>query len=660
MPETPQQRLPAAPGQKLGVRFWLWFLVAMLFAFYWSALSQQPVAQLVAYSEFKALVRAGQVTSVTFAGRQLTGAYADGARAKDQPTHFRTLLPDLDDPELLPLLDSHGVTVAAKSTEPVWWLRMLLAMLPWMLLLGLVFYASSKFQERLLKAGPGGGLFGFGQSRAKRFNVTSSIRISFDDVAGVDNAKRDLQEIVEFLRDPQRFRKLGAKIPRGVLLMGPPGTGKTMLAKALAGEAGVPFYSISGSEFVEMFVGVGAARVRDMFDSARKDAPSVIFIDEIDSVGRIRGSGLGGSHDEREQTLNQILVEMDGFDTDTNVIIIAATNRPDILDPALLRPGRFDRRVVLDRPDLRGREEIFNVHVRGKPLAADVELHEIARMTPGFVGADIENTINEAAILAARRNRKSIGMSEIREAIERVIAGPQRKSRILSPDEKETVAYHEAGHAVVAHMLPNCDPVTKVTVIPRGMGLGYTLAMPEDDRYLQHKVKFEDELAYALGGRAAEELIFGDVTTGSANDLERVTKLARDMVTRYGMSEKLGPMVYGQKDELVFLGREIGEQRDYSDSVAQEIDSEVRRIVNGAYQKALDVLTQHRDKLESVAGRLMEAETLDAAEFEALMSNGQPPTPPKLLAPPKPVTRLAEAPDLSGPSLELPPSPAPA
>jgi cell division protease FtsH len=386
-----------------------------------------------------------------------------------------------------------------------------------------------------------------------------------------------------------------------------------------------------------------------------------VFVDEVDAVGRHRGAGLGGSHDEREQTLNQILVEMDGFDTDTNVIVIAATNRPDILDPALLRPGRFDRRVVLDRPDLRGRAAIFGVHVRGKPMSAEVDLTELARNTPGFVGADIENTINEAAILAARRGKKSIGMDEVQEAIERVVAGPQRKSRLLSTVEKEIVAYHEAGHAVTAHMLPNCDPVSKVTIISRGMGLGYTMAMPEEDRYLQHKAKFQDDLSYALGGRAAEELIFGDITTGAANDLERVTKMARDMVTRYGMSDKLGPMVYGQKDELVFLGREIGEQRDYSDSVAEEIDTEVRMIVNDAYNKAKTVLTTHRDKLELVAKRLIEIETIDTKEFESLMSNGQPPTSsePSEQAKQSPKKSKSE-PDLTIPTLDLPPSPAPA
>jgi len=618
MPETPQQRLPAAPGQKLGVRFWLWFLVAMLFAFYWSALSQQPVAQLVAYSEFKALVRAGQVTSVTFAGRQLTGAYADGARAKDQPTHFRTLLPDLDDPELLPLLDSHGVTVAAKSTEPVWWLRMLLAMLPWMLLLGLVFYASSKFQERLLKAGPGGGLFGFGQSRAKRFNVTSSIRISFDDVAGVDNAKRDLQEIVEFLRDPQRFRKLGAKIPRGVLLMGPPGTGKTMLAKALAGEAGVPFYSISGSEFVEMFVGVGAARVRDMFDSARKDAPSVIFIDEIDSVGRIRGSGLGGSHDEREQTLNQILGEMDGFEAHEAVVVLAATNRPDVLDPALLRPGRFDRKVVLDLPGKEARRKILQVHVREVPLADDVDLERVAARTVGFSGADLENLVNEAALQAARGSKERVDMDDFSHARDKIVLGAEREA-LASEDEKQLVATHESGHALAASLLPHADPLDKVTIIPHGLALGATEQMPEEDLHNLRQSYLVDRIGVLLAGRVAERLVFGEVSSGAESDLKQATRLARRMVSQWGMSETLGPAAFPRGEEHIFLGREMAQQRDFSERTAQLIDDEVRALVRDCEQRVMQLIERHRPQLDALTRALLEHETLGADEVAALV-----------------------------------------
>lgn len=482
------------------------------------------------------------------------------------------------------------------------------------LVVGALFY----FLIRQAQSGNSQAL-SFGKSRARMFTGDKPT-VTFEDVAGVEEAKEELQEVVEFLKEPEKFISLGARIPKGVLLVGAPGTGKTLMAKAVSGEAGVPFFSISGSEFVEMFVGVGASRVRDLFDQAKRNSPCIVFVDEIDAVGRHRGAGLGGSHDEREQTLNQILVEMDGFDTDTNVIILAATNRPDILDPALLRPGRFDRRVVLDRPDMNGRRAILEVHVRGKPLAAEVDLITLAKQTPGFVGADIENLVNEAALLAARRNKKAIGMEEFQEAIERVLAGPERRSRLISDEEKKIIAYHEAGHALVMKALPHCDPVHKVSIISRGMALGYTMPLPEDDRYLQHRAKFKDELAGLLGGRAAEELIFEDVTTGAANDLERATRIARKMVTEYGMSEKLGPMTFGQKEELVFLGREIGEQRDYSEAVAQEIDSEVRRLIEEAHNKAKEVLTTYRDKLEAIARHLIEVETIESPELEALFA----------------------------------------
>jgi len=456
----------------------------------------------------------------------------------------------------------------------------------------------------------------FGRSRARMF-TSDRPTVTFQDVAGAEEAKQELVEVVEFLKEPEKFIQLGARIPKGVLLIGSPGTGKTLLAKAVSGEAGVPFFSISGSEFVEMFVGVGASRVRDLFEQAKRHSPCIIFIDEIDAVGRQRGSGLGGGHDEREQTLNQILVEMDGFDTDTNVIVIAATNRPDILDPALMRPGRFDRRVVLDRPDVKGREAILKVHVRGKPLAADVDLSALAKATPGFAGADIENLVNEAAILAARRNRKSISMAEFTESIERVMMGPERKSRLITPKEKAIVAYHEAGHAIVGHLLENCDPIHKVTIIARGLAGGYTLSLPDEDRHYISRAKFLDDLAFALGGRVAEEIVFGDVTTGASSDLQRVTEIARDMVTRYGMSEKMGPMVYGQRHEMVFLGRDLGEQRDYSDAVALEIDKEVQQLVNTAYARARDVLTRNRAILEAIARRLIEVETIEEAEFRS-------------------------------------------
>lgn len=460
----------------------------------------------------------------------------------------------------------------------------------------------------------------FGKSKARMFLGNKTV-VTFSDVAGVDEAKSELQEVVEFLKYPEKFNSLGARIPSGVLLVGPPGTGKTLLARAVAGEAGVPFFSISGSEFVEMFVGVGASRVRDLFDQAKRNSPCIIFVDEIDAVGRQRGAGLGGSHDEREQTLNQILVEMDGFDTNTNVIVVAATNRPDVLDPALLRPGRFDRQVILDRPDMRGRLEILNVHVKGKPLNQEIDLPRVAKQSPGFSGADLANLVNEAAILAARRNLKTIGTPEFTEALERVVAGPERKSRIISDEEKTIIAYHEGGHALVQRILPKCDPVAKVSVISRGMALGYTMGLPSEDRYLQSKTEFEDKIAGMFGGNVAERLMFGDTTTGSSNDIEKATILARRMVTEFGMSDKLGPLAFGKREEMVFLGRDIGEQRNYSDDVARQIDEEVRLIVDTAYERATDVLSTHKDRLMQLAEALVAKETIDSVEFEAMFAD---------------------------------------
>jgi cell division protease FtsH len=490
--------------------------------------------------------------------------------------------------------------------------------LPFLVLGGAFFFIFRQAQ------GSNNAALSFGKSRARMFTGDQPT-VTFNDVAGVEEAKEDLKEVVEFLREPQKFIALGARIPKGVLLVGPPGTGKTLMAKAVSGEAGVPFFSISGSEFVEMFVGVGASRVRDLFDQAKRHSPCIVFVDEIDAVGRQRGAGLGGSHDEREQTLNQMLVEMDGFDTDTNIIIMAATNRPDILDPALLRPGRFDRRVVLDRPDVRGREAILKVHVKGKPLAPDVDLTLLARGTPGFVGADLENLVNEAAILAARRNKRTITQSEFEEAVERVIAGPERKSRLISEEEKRIVAYHEAGHAVVLNSMPEADPVQKISIIARGMAAGMTIAMPSEDRTLMPKKKMIADMIGALGGRAAEELVFDDITSGASNDIERVTQMARTMVTRLGMSSVLGPMVYGQKEELIFLGRGISEQRDYSEAIAEQIDQEVRQLVNDAYDRARQILIEYRTQLDAVALRLIEVETLNRVDFEAIF----PPPKPK-------------------------------
>ncbi len=557
-------------------------------------------------------VQAGKIASISVQGDNIKATYLEGgdivASRKDS------------DDSLIVQLKALGVSEEALQkvniaySEPTDWNAVINVggMLLILVVSGLLFF----FFIRQFQ-GANNQALSFGKSRARMFTGDRPT-ITFNDVAGVDEAKEELKEIVEFLKEPQKFINLGARIPKGVLLVGAPGTGKTLMAKAVAGEAGVPFFSISGSEFVEMFVGVGASRVRDLFDQAKKHSPCIVFIDEIDAVGRHRGAGLGGSHDEREQTLNQILVEMDGFDTDTNVIVVAATNRPDILDPALLRPGRFDRRVVLDRPDIRGREAIFRIHMRGKPISNDVEVKELAQATPGFVGADIENVVNEAAILAARKGFRYVTMANFQEAIERVIAGPERRSRVISEEERKVFAYHEAGHAVIAHVLPKCDPVRKVSIVARGMAGGYTLTLPEEDHYVLQRSKIEEDIAMSLGGRAAEEVAFNEISTGASNDLEQVTKLARAMVTRYGMSAKLGPLVYGHKEELVFLGKEISEQRDYSEAVAQTIDTEVRAIIVRAYERAKSILQEHRDALDRVAGQLLERETLSADEFIAV------------------------------------------
>ncbi len=489
------------------------------------------------------------------------------------------------------------------------WGSLLIGFLPLLLFGALIFFLFRSAR------GANSQAMNFGRSRA-RLLQGSTPTVTFDDVAGVEEAKQELTEVVEFLKSREKFQSLGARIPKGILLIGPPGTGKTLLARAVAGEAGVPFFSISGSEFVEMFVGVGASRVRDLFDQAKRNTPCIIFIDEIDAVGRHRGAGLGGGHDEREQTLNQILVEMDGFDTNTSVIILAATNRPDILDPALLRPGRFDRRVILDRPDINGRTAILKVHSKGKPLADEVDLEVLAKQTAGFSGADLANLVNEAAILAARRGQKTIKMEDLEESIDRVMAGPERKSRRISPKEKEISAYHEAGHALVARLLPNADPVHKVSIVARGMMGGYTRLLPTEDRYLMTRSQFKDMIATLLAGQTAEELIFNEMTTGAQNDIEEATKLARKMVTSYGMSEKLGPRTFGRKEELVFLGREISEQRDYSEKVAQDIDEEVYSIIEKAHEEAKSLLTKNKKRLIHVAEKIIALETLEGEELE--------------------------------------------
>jgi len=623
-------------------------LVVVALAVVLTVVNQTTPNSNVAYSTFLDHVQGGQVTSVLQEGSTLTVTGKDGGK---YPVVIPGLLANqvLDDMSKRAELGKTALpTLEAKQPPDNGWISILITgLLPILIIGGFIFFMMRQAQ------GTNNQALSFGKSRARMFLGNKTV-VTFADVAGVDEAKTELQEVVEFLKYPEKFNSLGARIPRGVLLVGPPGTGKTLMARAVAGEAGVPFFSISGSEFVEMFVGVGASRVRDLFDQAKRNSPCIVFVDEIDAVGRQRGAGLGGSHDEREQTLNQILVEMDGFDTNTNVIVVAATNRPDVLDPALLRPGRFDRQVILDRPDMKGRTAILKVHTKGKPLDKTIEIETVARQSPGFSGADLANLVNEAAILAARRNKKVIGTSEFTEALERIVAGPERKSRIISDAEKAIIAVHEGGHAVVQRILPKCDPVAKVTIISRGMALGYTMALPMEDRYLQSKTEFEDKIAGLLGGNAAERLVFGDTTTGASNDIEKATDLARRMVTEFGMSDKLGPLSFGKRDELVFLGREIGEQRNYSDEVAKQIDEEVRAIIDHAYERAMDVLVTHRDKLNALAEKLVAEETVDSEGFESLFSDLPPKrnsreTPPTVVGPNQPT-----------PGAQPAPSPAPA
>ncbi len=599
------------------VVYLLLFIAIIVLVVY--SVGQRNSAESLTLNQVAGDIKSGLISKIEEDDNSLTITYRDGTIGEATMEQNATLVE-----QLLNLGVSQEQLAYDKIQiiirPPSSWLGLLTALgyiLPFILLAGAFFFIFRQAQ------GSNNAAMSFGKSRARMFTGDHPT-VTFVDVAGVEEAKEELKEVVEFLREPQKFISLGARIPKGVLLVGPPGTGKTLMAKAVSGEAGVPFFSISGSEFVEMFVGVGASRVRDLFDQAKRHSPCIVFVDEIDAVGRQRGAGLGGSHDEREQTLNQMLVEMDGFDTDTNIIIMAATNRPDILDPALLRPGRFDRRVTLDRPDVRGREAILKVHVKGKPLSPDVNLEVIARSTPGFVGADLENLVNEAAILAARRNKKVIMQGEFEEAIERVIAGPERKSRLINKAEKRIIAYHEAGHAVVMNVVPESDPVQKVSIIPRGMAGGYTLSLPTEDRMLMPKKKLIAEMIGLMGGRAAEAVVFDDITSGASNDIERVTKLARTMVTRLGMSEKMGPMVYGQKEELIFLGREISEQRDYSESIAEQIDQEVRKLVADSYQKAVEILKQYRAELDAVAEKLLEVETLSRDEFEKIFPPPEP------------------------------------
>ena len=644
---------------------WLVYVIigVAIIAIMWSYTNGEPALQTISISQLAQEIKDDQVASIEISGdgREISTYYTDPLR---EPTQSNVSgVSSLEE-----VLSSYGVDQAdyadgnptityEQPSQWTNWLSLIGIFLPALLILAFFYFLFRQSQ------GANNQAMSFGKSRARMFTGDHPT-ITFDDVAGANEAKEELEEVVEFLKEPEKFVSFGARIPKGVLLVGSPGTGKTLLAKAVSGEAGVPFFSIAGSEFVEMFVGVGASRVRDLFEQAKRHSPCIIFMDEIDAVGRHRGAGLGGSHDEREQTLNQILVEMDGFDTDTHVIMLAATNRPDILDPALMRPGRFDRRVVIDQPDIKGREAIFKVHARGKPISNDIDFAKLAKSTPGFVGADIENTVNEAALLAARRERSAIGMAEFHEAIERVQLGPERKSRVITPEEREIIAYHEAGHALVSHFLPHASPLRKITIVPRGMGLGLTWYM-EDDKLLPYKSQLQAMIASALGGRVAEEIVFGEITAGAANDLQHVTRIARAMVTQYGMSDKMGTRVYGQKQEMVFLGREISEQRDYSDAIAEDIDTEVRRIIDEEHENAHKILTAHRDKLELLAEALLEHETLDADEFITIIEGGAlpPSTPSAPNGPqsPKPSTpTVDDSSARSRPKLDLPPAPSPA
>ncbi len=562
----------------------------------------------ITYSSFIKHVQQDEVKQVTIVDNVISGKLKDG---KD----FSTVAPQ--DDSLIPTLRARDIEIKAElPPQPPWWTTILSSLLPMLLIVGIWFMLMQQSQ------GGGGRVMNFGKSRARRYDE-ENIKVTFKDVAGADEAKQELEEVVEFLKHPKKYNDLGAKIPKGVLLYGPPGTGKTLLAKAVAGEAGVPFFSISGSDFVEMFVGVGASRVRDLFEQAKKSAPCIVFIDEIDAVGRQRGAGLGGGHDEREQTLNQLLVEMDGFGANEGIIMIAATNRPDILDPALLRPGRFDRQIVVDRPDIKGRQEILKVHVKGKPIGQEVELGVIARRTPGFTGADLSNLVNEAALMAARKNKNKIDMPELEEAAERVIMGPERRSRVISDKERRLTAYHEGGHTLIGMLLDNTDPVHKVTIIPRGRAGGYTLSLPKEDRYYATRSEMLDELKVLLGGRVAEALVLKEISSGASNDLQRATSLARQMICEYGMSPELGAMTFGHRQDQVFLGRDIARDKDYSEEVAAKIDKEIRKFIDEAYQKTESLLSENMDKLHLIAEALIERETLEGVEIAQLLKYGK-------------------------------------
>jgi cell division protease FtsH len=640
MKETIKRPLAKKP---FNWRTLIWmFLVWVLFLYLFSGiLSPTPAARTISYTKFKQLVRNGRVAEVTLKGDRISGKFRQTKSEKEkeqkpapakgksifqifgipqknesETAHFNTIKPALQDPELLSLLEKNDVTIRAETPQRSWWSTLLITLLPWVLILGLIFYAGKKMRQRM-GGGMGGGIFGFAKSKARLFDK-KNIEVTYRDVAGLDNAKKELQEIKEYLKDPSRFKALGGKLPKGLLLVGPPGVGKTLLAQATAGEADVPFYSISGSEFIEMFVGVGASRVRDMFKMAKKDAPAIIFIDEIDSIGRVRGTGLGGGHDEREQTLNQILSEMDGFAPHESVVVMAATNRPDVLDPALIRPGRFDRRITLSLPQKKARQKILETHTREVPLAEDVNLENLAQRTPGLSGADLENLVNEAALLAARKNKQKVEAEDFDQAHDKILMGLERED-VIKDEEKNMIACHEAGHALLAELLPGADPLQKVTIIPRGRSLGATEQLPQEERHNIKRSYLLNRLAIMLGGRVAEKVVFKDVSTGAADDLKKATELARRMVCQWGMSDKIGPVTFRLGETHPFLGRELTESRDFSEHTARLIDDEIQSMIRNMEKKAEEILTANRERLDALTEQLVEHETLTKEEVDKIL-----------------------------------------
>jgi cell division protease FtsH len=626
--------------QSLNWRHIIWFVAVWMFvSFLFRGFEPAPSTKEISYTDFKKRAGRGEVAQITIKGNQISGKFKQEngdteyeqprngnsffqffQGNESQPGYFQTIKPALQDPELLPLLERNEVVIRAKTDQRSWLATLLVTLLPWLLIFGLFYYAGKKMQQRM-PGSAAGGIFGFSRSKARRFDKQSS-EVGYDEVAGLDNAKKELLEIVEYLRDPSRFQKLGGELPKGILLIGPPGVGKTLMAQATAGEADVPFYSISGSEFIEMFVGVGASRVRDMFKKAKKDAPAIIFIDEIDSIGRVRGTGLGGGHDEREQTLNQILAEMDGFSPQESVVVMAATNRPDVLDPALVRPGRFDRRITLDIPQREARQKILETHTRKVPLADDVDLANLAERTVGLSGADLKNLVNEAALLAARKEKEQVADEDFDQARDKILLGIERED-VINDEEKKMIAYHESGHALLAELLPGADPLQKVSIIPRGRALGATEQIPEEDRHNLKRSYLLNRIAIVLGGRTAEKIVFDDVSTGAGDDLKKATQLARRMVCQWGMSEKLGPVTYQQGEPHPFLGRELTQDKDFSEHTARLIDEEIQKIVGEMAQKAEETLSGNRHKLEALADALLQRETLNRDEVDRILAGAE-------------------------------------